>query len=308
MSVQENLRDSGVSWPDGARAATVITVDLDAELFWVQLDPVSKERPKTLSLGEYGPNRGIPRLLSVLSDYEVSATFFVPGAVADRYSETLRAIDRAGHEIAAKGYLPSSFVHFDNEEQRDSLRRSIAAIERATGKRPRGFRSFDDIDGSTLEILVEEGFTWTSVLAGDDRPQVQLVDNSGAATLIDIPSLWELNEFRYFGFNYGPAMPAGQNRPASYARVAADWKDEYDAYAEARASFVLTLDPQSIGKPGRISILREVLEHIRNRGDAWFTTAGELADWWRDSSYAKIPEGAAEPIRRRTIRQIDTER
>lgn len=308
MTSTAPLRDPGVAWPDDARAAAVITVDLDAELFWIQLDPVSADRPKTLSLGEYGPVRGIPRLLRTLSDFDVPATFFVPGAAAERYAETLRDIAAAGHEIAAKGYAPGSFVHLGEAEQRDSIRRSVDAIERATGERPRGFRSFDDLDGSTLEILVEEGFGWTSALAGDDRPQVQLVDASGIPTLIDIPALWELNEFRYFGFNYGPAMPAGQSRPASYARVAADWKAEYDAYAEAGAAYVLTLDPQSIGKPGRISVLREVLEHLRERGDAWFVTAGGLAEWWRTSPGASIPEGAAEQVRRRTVRQIDLDR
>ncbi len=297
------VRDPGVAWPNGARAAAVITVDLDAELFWVQLDPVSAERPKTLSLGEYGPLRGVPRLLRALDEFEVAATFFVPGAAAERYADTLREIAAGGHEVAAKGYAPGSFVGLDAREQRDSVRRSADAIERAIGRRPRGFRSFDDIDGSTLGILVDEGFTWTSALAGDDRPQVQLLDESGAPSLIDVPALWELNEFRYFGFNYGPAMPAGQNRPASYARVSADWRAEYDAYAEARAAYVLTVDPQSIGKPGRISILREVLEHVRGRGDAWFATAGELADWWRASPYAVIPDGASEPVRRSTAPQ-----
>ena len=45
--------------PQGKRCAALITVNLDAEYFWLQLDPAAKEMPKTLSMGQYGMLRGV---------------------------------------------------------------------------------------------------------------------------------------------------------------------------------------------------------------------------------------------------------
>ena len=41
----------------------MITINLNAELFWSQLDPTCKDMPKTLSLGQYGMTRGVDRIL-----------------------------------------------------------------------------------------------------------------------------------------------------------------------------------------------------------------------------------------------------
>ena len=71
-----------MTWPQGKRCAALITVNLDAEYFWLQLDPAAKEMPKTLSMGQYGMLRGVDRLLDVLARYQIKATFFCPGKVA----------------------------------------------------------------------------------------------------------------------------------------------------------------------------------------------------------------------------------
>lgn len=280
-----------------------MTVDADAELFWLRLDPSAGGRPKTLSLGEYGMRRGTPRLLRALGDFGVRATWFVPGLVAERYADQVKDVAGAGHELAGRGYALESFHGLTPDEQRQALRRGAAALAKITGKRPEGFRGFDDIGGTTPEILLEEGYTWCSSFRGDDRP-VRLdfahdPRRGGTASLIDLPAHWELTDFPFFGFNYGPPFPAGQNRIASYSRVLKDWIDEFDAYRRYGLCYVLTLDPQSIGKPGRIGILRELLEHVRGHNDVWIATAGEVAEFWRAEGIP-APSGAAEVIRRQT--------
>lgn len=56
------------------------------------------------------------KLLGMLSESRVCATFFVLGWVAERYPSLVRRIDSCGHEIASHGYahelitaLPSCF-------------------------------------------------------------------------------------------------------------------------------------------------------------------------------------------------------
>ena len=48
-------------WPDGKKCAAMLTINLNAELFWLQIDPSCKDMPKTLSLGQYGMTRGVDR-------------------------------------------------------------------------------------------------------------------------------------------------------------------------------------------------------------------------------------------------------
>lgn len=46
-------------WPENKKCSAMITINLNAELFWLQLDPTCKDMPKTLSLGQYGMTRGV---------------------------------------------------------------------------------------------------------------------------------------------------------------------------------------------------------------------------------------------------------
>ena len=73
------------TWPNGARAATAFTFDFDAEEVWIADDPANANRPGVLSQGTYGAKVAVPLILEVLARQEVSATFFVPGRVAERY-------------------------------------------------------------------------------------------------------------------------------------------------------------------------------------------------------------------------------
>ena len=45
-------------WPENKKCSAMITINLNAELFWLQLDPTCKDMPKTLSLGPYLKNSG----------------------------------------------------------------------------------------------------------------------------------------------------------------------------------------------------------------------------------------------------------
>ena len=79
-------------WPDGKKCAAMLTINLNAELFWLQIDPSCKDMPKTLSLGQYGMTRGVDRILSILKERGIKGTFFTPGWVAEQYPDKLKKI------------------------------------------------------------------------------------------------------------------------------------------------------------------------------------------------------------------------
>ena len=79
-------------WPGGARIAVMLTFDFDAESGWLSRDPSHSTRPGVLSQGRYGAQVGVPRLLDVLAQERVPATFFIPGWVAEHHPDPCRKI------------------------------------------------------------------------------------------------------------------------------------------------------------------------------------------------------------------------
>lgn len=63
----------------------------------------------------------MPRLLSLLDEAGVPATFFITGAVAERYPELVAAIAGRGHEIGNHGYSHHSFAEFEEDRARDEI-------------------------------------------------------------------------------------------------------------------------------------------------------------------------------------------
>ena len=77
---------------------------LDAEAIWLGKAPENAQRPVLLSHGAYEIREGLAPLLDLLDRHEIKATFFVPGITADRYPDSIREIQRRGHELASHGH------------------------------------------------------------------------------------------------------------------------------------------------------------------------------------------------------------
>ncbi|MET3292854.1 UNVERIFIED_CONTAM: peptidoglycan/xylan/chitin deacetylase (PgdA/CDA1 family) [Brevibacillus sp. OAP136] len=170
---------SGTSsiWPNEAQCAVTITVNLDAEFFWLSMFPDSITRPKTLSMGQYGPNRGLERVLDVFDRFGVKATFFIPGRVAEVYPEQVKEIVARGHEIGHHGYAHENFGHLSAEEQHEALVKGLETLGKVAGVRPVGFRAPEgEMTKDTLKLVRELGFEYSSSMFGDDRPEFVTIE------------------------------------------------------------------------------------------------------------------------------------
>ncbi|WP_241535946.1 polysaccharide deacetylase family protein [Indiicoccus explosivorum] len=81
-----------------------------------------------------------PRLLDLLKQHEVKATFFVVGEKAVRFPELLRRIHEEGHEIAVHHYTHVSNWLLSPAGYRRQLEDSIRVISGITGVPPRYYR------------------------------------------------------------------------------------------------------------------------------------------------------------------------
>jgi polysaccharide deacetylase family protein (PEP-CTERM system associated) len=110
--------------------------------------------------------RNTERILELLAEFKVPATFFVLGWVAEREPALVRAIAEAGHELACHSHLHRRVFTLTPDEFREDLRRAKGAIEDAGGTPVCGFRAPTFSIGKNslwaLQVLADEGFAYDS--------------------------------------------------------------------------------------------------------------------------------------------------
>jgi peptidoglycan/xylan/chitin deacetylase (PgdA/CDA1 family) len=91
------------AWPGDADAAVALTFDVDGEAPWLSEGPEYSRRLTTLSQGRFGPVRGLGRILGLLAELEVTATFYVPGHTADQHPGAVEPSSRVATRSATTG-------------------------------------------------------------------------------------------------------------------------------------------------------------------------------------------------------------
>jgi glycosyltransferase involved in cell wall biosynthesis/peptidoglycan/xylan/chitin deacetylase (PgdA/CDA1 family) len=84
-----------------------------------------------------GPHpRHTPRLLDVLKDQGVTATFFVVGRLAERYPDLVRRIATEGHALGIHSFYHTNLNLFSARQVIDCTRRAQDLFHRLTGQAP----------------------------------------------------------------------------------------------------------------------------------------------------------------------------
>ena len=113
------------------------------------------------------------KVLDLLDRFNVKATFFVLGWVADKQPEIVREVARRGHELGSRGLYHRDIHGMTPAEFRDDLARSRDALERACGAEVLGYRAArrwtKPTDLWALDILAEEGYAYDSSLVPISR-------------------------------------------------------------------------------------------------------------------------------------------
>jgi peptidoglycan/xylan/chitin deacetylase (PgdA/CDA1 family) len=259
------------AWPNGADVAVSLTFDVDGESAWLGRGAEYESRLSTLSEARFGIVRGLPRILALLRDLRIPATFYVPGDTAERHPDAIRAVADAGHEVGHHGYLHLRPDQIDEARQREEVDRGIAALEACVGRRPLGYRSPAwELTPATLAHVVARGFRWDSSCMGDDRPYVE---RHGDATILELPVHWSLDDYPHFGFSLHDG-----GRLSGTAPVLDAWVAELEVALRERRHVTYTMHPEVIGRGYRTEMLREFVEAISARANVWFATHAEVAD------------------------------
>lgn len=123
-----------------------------------------------------------PELLDLLAEHDARATFFVLGAVAERYPELVREIARRGHEIATHGWSHTLVYEQSPEGFRAEIRRSIDLLGELSGRPVVGHRApFFSITSRSLwalDVLSDEGVLYDSSIFPVRNPRYGISDAS----------------------------------------------------------------------------------------------------------------------------------
>lgn len=140
------------------------------------------------------------KLLRLFQRFDVRATFFVLGWVAERYPQLVRDIVAHGHEVACHGLSHRLVYEQSPEDFRAETRRAKNLLEDAAGSAVLGYRaaSYSIVRRSlwALDILVELGFVYDSSIfpVRHDRYGIPDADRKphrlstpGGATIVEWP-------------------------------------------------------------------------------------------------------------------------
>lgn len=143
------------------RKMVAITIDVED---WFQVENLrSVYDHSKWNSAESHVEKNTEKILEVLAEKNIKATFFVLGWIAQKYRSSVRKISEEGHEIASHGFSHVLNYNLSLTELREDLDRSKKLLEDIVGKEVIGYRapSFS-INDKVLGILAELGYKYDS--------------------------------------------------------------------------------------------------------------------------------------------------
>ncbi|MER7179427.1 polysaccharide deacetylase [Streptomyces hyaluromycini] len=273
------------SWLDnGKRSVVALTFDVDAETGVLSMGEAYAEHAMTMTHQAFGPDVGVPRILGILQELEVPATFYFPGWVAERRPGLVERVAEAGHEIAHHSYshVPASSMTAD-EERRDFER--ALQVFKDIGVPVYGHRAgLWEASWRTASLVAEYGLLYDSSMMNDDRPYRVPTDKG---EIVELPPHWSLDDWEQYAFLPAPQIGTVMENPLN---VLSMWKHELDAMRRHQCLFMLTNHPFLTGRPGRAEALRSLIEYGKSCGDVDFLSCRQVAERARgDEALASRP-------------------
>lgn len=215
---------------------------------------------------------GVPKILDLLSEQRLAATFFVPGTVAQRYPDHVREIIDRGHEVAHHGHTHVPANPSIPGLIEDQLDRGLEALEKAAGVRPTGYRAPDGVSSEMgFRAMADRGFVYDSSLKDDYRPY-RIVLRDGTNSLVELPEQPSFDDW-----SYGSTSPTGYRVLQPKESVLSISRDNFDELRRWGGLAMPVMHPQITGRPLGLSTLRDFVEYTRSFS-VWYATCSQIAE------------------------------
>jgi peptidoglycan/xylan/chitin deacetylase (PgdA/CDA1 family) len=266
---------SAVWGPDGRRAAVSVTFDNLGEAADLERGLWPEDEP----LGHhFSVKRTLPRVLDMLDELGLQATFFVEGLNAELYPEALLEIANSGHELGYHGWSHEYWPNLSPSNEARALERGVHKMHEL-GVRPRGFRPPGGrLTLSSPELLENLGFTHCSP-AGHG---IGFLGN-----LVVLPFEWQLIDAYYYLSRFGTLREAftGSNEPLSPFRFRETLSSALQGVVRDGRHLTLLFHPFLEEQEDRFEIMRATLEDLRDLAEdglVWCAPYRDIASWVRE--------------------------
>jgi allantoinase len=263
-----------IRWPGGARVA--FYVGLNVEHFLADQPSTSFNQatsalvPDPLNYGwrDYGPRVGIWRLTEIFDRHKIRPSVLLNSDAAGRYPQIIEAGLARDWAWLAHGRNNSTLqTGMPADQERAYLAEVVQAIEKATGRQPRGWlgpgltETFE-----TPRLLAALGLSYVLDWTNDDQPYRLNVPG-----MLSVPYSVELNDLGIFTMQ-------GLTGPQFVQLVCDQLEQLYADSADSGRVMALALHPFVSGQPFRRKYLDQALDHIAGHPGVWLTTSDEIAE------------------------------
>jgi allantoinase len=279
------VRRPPLAWPGGHRAAFSVVVC--AEYYELQ-PPADAFVPlnvpggfgrapypdvRAFSQREYGNRVGIFRVMEALDKHRIRPTAAADAVICTQYPYLIEQFQKRNWEIAGHGYSLTRVIsnRMSEEQERNYIRASLDAVEKACGTRPNGWHGPEYGESErTPALLAEFGVKYVLDWPNDEQPYLM---STPSGSIVSIPMALELDDvITHYHRRIGLAR---------WRQAVAEALDQLLADGDAGGrQLVLALHPWLIGHPHRIGYFEDVLADAASRKDLWITTTGEIADFY----------------------------
>jgi allantoinase len=279
------LAEERIDWPDGAKLALSIVVNVEegSEMTIARgdrgMEPVDELgihiKSPIRNYGNesnylYGIKAGAPRVVKLLRDYGVTASWTVAAMSLENHPEVAQAIAELGHEPVSHGWRWVHQFKMDEGQEREFIAKAVASIEKTVGVRPYGWLSRYFHTDNTRRLLIEAGFDYHMDDYSGDVPFWDAATVPGKPIVI-VPYQLDSNDMKMWT---DPAMT-----PTQWLEYAKNCFDQL--YREGEAGFPkmmsLGLHLRIIGRPGRIWAFEEFLRHATAKPGVWIASRRQIA-------------------------------
>jgi len=256
--------------PERRRAAVSVTFDNLGEVSDLERGQWPDDEP----LGHhFSVTRGLPRILDLLDETGLRATFFVEGLNTELYPDTLREIAAAGHEIAYHGWRHERWAELSPSSEKELLERGVRRMGEL-GLRPVGFRPpGGELTRSSLGMIRDLGFTYCS-------PAGEALESSGG--IVVLPFRWPLVDAFHYLPHFGGLRESilGSSDVLPPSRLGEAVGRALEEAVRDAAYLALLFHPFLAEPEDRFQVIRDQLGSLRavvDEGAVWCAPCRDVA-------------------------------
>tara|TARA_B100000029_G_C17566474_1_gene955222 strand:+ start:843 stop:1706 length:864 start_codon:yes stop_codon:yes gene_type:complete len=221
---------------------------------------------------DYGLRIGFWRLKEVLDRHKIRATVSLNASICNSYPEIVQRSLDEGWEMLAHSFIQRVINNEQNE--RETIQRSIRTIEEFTGEKVRGWMGPGLAETfHTPDILAEEGIEYVADWCNDDQPY-ELKVKTGR--LVALPYTLELNDI--------PIYIIQHHRSSEIFERARDQFDTlYRESIQGARIMCISTHPYISGVPHRIKYYEMIFDYVKKFEGVVFMTGSEILDWYNST-------------------------